>query len=482
MNILADVLIWGGYFAVFAWLTRKGRGHDSLLTGTVGFGVQALAYVSTYISAVALVGFGGLAHRHGLQLLLVAAGNVWLGTWMVYRFLAWPTKTWQQRLGARSPAQLIALGHNSPWLGRVLALIFAVFLGVYASAVIKGASLMLAEILPLPVWMLIWLVAAIVGLCVFIGGLRGVMYTEAMQGAVMLVGIILIVWAVLVKVGGPVDGVLALAELPPDRFATNGFLALSGGESGLFILSLVAVTSVAVWAQPQMIQRHFALSSPKQTAKSAPVAMLALTILVGGTYFIAALSRLILPEVASPDEVMPSLVRMLLPHVGVQIFVLAIVSASLSTATALYHIAASSLAEDVPGKPASSASWLFGILVCILVSGACAQIKGQLVALLCTTSWSVVGATALVPYLALVRTGKRHAPSAWLSALCGFFACLLWYLCVYKSTAIISPLFGAAGSIPPFFVGLAFAAMGWGLGLCIKSSTLEPADIRGDNA
>ena len=57
-----------------------------------------------------------------------------------------------------------------------------VFLSWRGSAVIKGAALLLAEILPVPVWALIWLVAIIVGLTVFIGGLRGVLYTEAMQG------------------------------------------------------------------------------------------------------------------------------------------------------------------------------------------------------------------------------------------------------------------------------------------------------------
>lgn len=86
-----DALIWLAYIAVFVWLARKGKGHDALTTGRVGFGIQAFAYVATYISAVALVGFGGLAYAYGLQMLLVAAGNVWLGTWMVYRFLAWPT-------------------------------------------------------------------------------------------------------------------------------------------------------------------------------------------------------------------------------------------------------------------------------------------------------------------------------------------------------------------------------------------------------
>ena len=28
----------------------------------------------------------------------IAAGNVWLGTWAVYRFLAWPTRRWQRTI------------------------------------------------------------------------------------------------------------------------------------------------------------------------------------------------------------------------------------------------------------------------------------------------------------------------------------------------------------------------------------------------
>ena len=139
--IVADILVWVLYIGVFFWLSRKGQGHDVMVTGKVGFAVQALAYVATYISAVALVGFGGLAYKYGMQMLLVAAGNVWLGTWIVYRFLAWPTRVCQRNLGARTPTQLLAKGHRSPLLGRCLALIFAVFLGVYASAVIKGAAL-----------------------------------------------------------------------------------------------------------------------------------------------------------------------------------------------------------------------------------------------------------------------------------------------------------------------------------------------------
>ena len=229
-----------------------------------------------------------------------------------------------------------------------------------------------------------------------------------------------------------------------------------------------------------MIQRHFALTSARQVDSITPLAMLVLTVLVGGAYFVAALARLILPESVPPDDVMPMLVRQLLPEVGLQIFVLAIVSASLSTATAIYHIAVSAIAEDLPGRKASRPAWLAGIIFCVLLSGGCAQIKGQLIALLCTTSWSIVGATVLVAYVALVRFGKRSSLAAWLSCAGGFTACLAWYLLSHEGfsafvyslaspeasvssvTPVLTVLLGEnAARIPPFFVGFGCSLAGW---------------------
>jgi len=117
------ILLWCAYAFLLVSLARWARGKDHLLPGRVGSAVQALAYVATYVSAVALVGFGGLCHRYGLQMLLIAAGNIWFGTWFVYRYLAWPTRLWQRRLNAKTPGALLgaAIGSNS----------FRVFAGLF---------------------------------------------------------------------------------------------------------------------------------------------------------------------------------------------------------------------------------------------------------------------------------------------------------------------------------------------------------------
>ena len=67
-------------------------------------------------------------------MLLVAAGNVWFGTWFVYRYLAWPTRLWQRKLDARTPAELLAKAYKAPFLQTFIGAISVVLLVVYGSA------------------------------------------------------------------------------------------------------------------------------------------------------------------------------------------------------------------------------------------------------------------------------------------------------------------------------------------------------------
>ena len=468
--------LWIGYALILVLIAKYSRSHDALLPGKVGVVVQALAYVATYISAVALVGFGGLCYLFGLQMLLVAAGNVWFGTWFVYRYLAWPTRLWQRKLDARTPAELLAKAYQIPVLQTFIGAISVVLLVVYGSAVYKGAAVMVAGVLPISVNAALIALVAIVGLSVIWGGLRGVLYTEAIQGFVMIIGVGALLIALLKAVGGPVHGLQQLAALPPAKGADNGFLALSSGAGGLNVIFLTIVTSVGIWAQPQLIQRHFALRSMEETKKAAPLAMLALSVVVGGAYFASALSRVMLGDgITNPDIVLPTLVHQLLPAFGQQMFALAIVSASLSTASALLHIASGSLGRDVFKKELKGWSWRGVVVLCTLGSGIFAIKSGSIIAVICATSWTLLACAIMVPYLGLLAFGPKAGPQAALaSSLGGFVGSIAWYMTAYASTSkaitgLAAP--GILGAIHPIIPGiLASAAI---FALCAKRVSVK---------
>jgi len=400
--------LWIGYALLLIAIAKYSKSRDALLPGKVSVVIQALAYVATYISAVALVGFGGLCYIFGMQMLLIAAGNVWLGTWFVYRYLAWPTRLWQRKLDSRTPAELLSKAFDSPHIQTFIGIISTVLLIIYGSAVFKGAAVMIAGVLPVSANAALICLVAIVGMSVLWGGLRGVLYTEAFQGLLMIIGVGMLLIALLYEIGGPIAGIKALAALPPTESANNGFMALSSGAPGLNIIFLTLVTSVGIWAQPQLIQRHFALKSMAETKKAAPLAMLALSVVVGGAYFASALSRLLLgPGITNPDTVMPMLVNRLLPAFGQQLFALAIVSASLSTASALLHIASGSLGRDVFKKQLTGWSWRAVVVICTLCSGLFALRSSSIIAIICATSWTLLACAIIVPYLALLIQGPK---------------------------------------------------------------------------
>ena len=454
----AFALLWIAYALALVLIAKYSQSHDALLPGKVGVAVQALAYVATYISAVALVGFGGLCYMFGMQMILIAAGNVWLGTWFVYRFLAWPSRLWQRKLNARTPAELLSKAYGSPALQTFLGVISTILLVVYGSAVFKGAAVMVAGVIPVSVNAALIALVVIVAISVVWGGLRGVLYTEALQGLVMFVGIGALLIALVHAVGGPITGMKALAALPPTKGANNGFMALSSGPSGLNIIFLTIVTSVGIWAQPQLIQRHFALRSAEDTKKAAPYAMFALSVVVGGAYFLCALSRLILgPSITNPDTVMPTLVARLLPAIGQQLFALAIVSASLSTASAVLHIASGSLVKDVLKKEVTGWSWRATVILCALGSGLFALRSSSIIAIICSTSWTLLACAIIVPYLALLIQGpKAGARAALSSSLLGFAGSIAWYFFAYASTSknisgLAAP--GLLGAMHPIVIG-----------------------------
>ena len=459
----AFVLLWAGYALILVFIAKYSRSHDALLPGKVGVAVQALAYVATYISAVALVGFGGLCYLFGLQMLLVAAGNVWFGTWFVYRYLAWPTRLWQRKLDARTPAELLAKAYKAPFLQTFIGAISVVLLVVYGSAVFKGAAVMVAGVIPISVNAALALLVAVVGLSVIWGGLRGVLYTEALQGLIMIVGIGALLVALFHAVGGPAEGLRRLAALPPTEGADNGFLALSSGAGGLNIVFLAVVTSVGIWAQPQLIQRHFALRSQEETRKAAPLAMLALSVVVGGAYFASALSRVMLGDgITDPDTVLPILVHRLLPAAGQQLFALAIVSASLSTASALLHIASGSLGRDVLKRELHGWPWRITVIFCALSSGLFALKSSSIIAVICATSWTLLACAIMAPYLWLLAFGPKAGPAAaTASSLSGFIGSIAWYALGYASTSmsitgIAAP--GIIGAVHPIVPGVLVSA------------------------
>ena len=90
---------------------RRTRSVGDFFIGsrTIGPWVSALAYGTTYFSAVLFVGFAGkLGWGFGINVLWIAAGNAIVGTYLAWRMLAIPTREMTERLNAMTMPEFLA--------------------------------------------------------------------------------------------------------------------------------------------------------------------------------------------------------------------------------------------------------------------------------------------------------------------------------------------------------------------------------------
>ncbi len=157
-----------------------------------------------------------------------------------------------------------------------------------------------------------------------------------------------------------------------------------------------------------------------------------------------------LPEVPSPDDVMPCLSKCSLPNAGLQLLSWPLSPLHCQQLQQSFISQSRQFRKICLAAKATRLTWFCGIVFCILLSGGCAQIGGTIdclalhnklehcgcdcVGSLCRPCQSLAGAAQLLP-------GQVAALD---------FSCMLWYLLANKSFAVVPIFWQEAALIPPF--------------------------------
>ena len=157
--------------------------------------VMALSYGATFISTSAIVGFGGVAASFGMGLLWLTVLNISVGIFIAFVFLGNPTRRMGHHLDAHTFPELIAKRYNSRFLQVACALIIFCFMPLYAMAVMVGGAEFIGPIFHISYDSALYIFAVIVAAYVIAGGLKGVMLTDALQGGIMLIGMLILLVA-----------------------------------------------------------------------------------------------------------------------------------------------------------------------------------------------------------------------------------------------------------------------------------------------
>ena len=410
---------------------RSSSVKDFLLAGKGLNGwMSAFAYGTTYFSAVIFIGYAGkFGKQYGLAATWIGIGNAIIGSLFAWLVLAKRTKKMTTRLSAKTMPEFFEKRYGSQALKLVSAVIIFLFLIPYSASVYNGLSSLFTIVFDVPGWTIMIALAALTALYLFFGGYFATALSDFIQGIIMLIGVVAMV--VCFMNHGNIDW--SIKELASSD--ELGWFTFASSNKGLYgntvsLLSLVMLTSFGVWALPQTVHKYYAVRDDKAIMQGTVVSTLFALIIGFGAYFTGALSHFF-PQLAGvgADNVIPHMIKIVIPTGLVGVLAVLILSASMSTLSSVSLASASVVAVDLyKGKINKNASdkrvnWTMKILclVFVAISVILAVLNEKFnvsaIAYLMGLSWGVLAGCFMGPYVLGLLWKKITRPAVWSSII-----------------------------------------------------------------
>ena len=406
---------------VGVWAMRRTKStHDFFMAGReLGIIVTAFALFSSTLSGFGFVGGPGLIYGQGISSVwMIVCGTI--ATCFSFFLVAKRLRLMSEAYQTVSLPDTVALRYQSE-LSRFLTAI-AIILGVvgYLAAQIMAMAVVLQEILnsvdALPDVSLGFAMAISCAVLVFYcvtGGIIAGVYTDVVQGAVMMVAGVLVLFAAVAAVDGGVSGgVATIMADDPEAIGPWGTLGILGALSWYFLFAVGAcgqphiVTKLMMNKSIRDFKQIIIVSSIAGALASflwIAIGLAMRAVVVGGAH----------PELGQPDDAAYAFLQSYAHPILAGVVFAALFAAIMSTADGFLNIGAAAIIHDIPkaitGKPLKSELFWARIATVLLAVGAALFVrfsKEELVALLGTFGWGTFAA-ALVPTVAIGFNWKR---------------------------------------------------------------------------
>ena len=341
-----------GMVAVAIYTRNRSKSvNDFLFAGKDGLNgwMSAFAYGATYFSAVIFIGYAGkFGSEYGLASVWIGVANAVIGSLVAWKLLARRTKNMTQRLGAKTMPEFFEKRYGSRAIKMVSAVIIFIFLIPYSASVYNGLGSLFKIVFDIErTWIVMLVLAALTALYLFFGGYFATALSDFIQGIIMLVGVVLMVFFFLNSEQVSWD----LTELVTDPDHT--WFTFNATRTGFYgstcsLIALILLTSLGVYGMPQTVHKYYAVRDKRAITQGTVVSTLFALIIGFGAYFVGALSGLF-PEVAgSPaDNIVPEMLNIVIPAGLMGVIIILILSASMSTLSSVCLTSASVVAIDL---------------------------------------------------------------------------------------------------------------------------------------
>jgi Na+/proline symporter len=330
-----------------------------------------------------------------------------------------------------------------------------------------GLSYLFDSILGIPYYYCMIFIAVLTAVYVFLGGYTATVWSDLVQGIIMLTSVFFMVFYVAKSdaVGGFANIIPKLEQISEN--AAQPLASVFGGKKWLGLLSLVMLTSLGSMGLPQMIHKFYAVKN-QAAVKSATVITTAFTLIIGvGAYFTGALSRIIVNS--NPglwnyiwdgskiqyDNIMPVILKSTLPSLVLGVIGILVLSASMSTLSSLVLTSASAIAIDLfdeKTKFNQKKKLPFFRILClafVLLSFIIAVLKPAYIVTLMSFSWGTVSGTFIGPYIWGLYSKRITKAGVYAGFLGGFLTSIILTLGSGFNQAN-APMFGTIAMLVSF--------------------------------
>src|SRR6059058_2002245 len=246
--------------AVSVWSIRRSKDSPTdyfLANRNLGWFVIGASILASNVGSEHIVGLAGTAADSGLVF-----GHYELHSWIILT-LGWVFVPFYMRSMVYTMPEFLERRFNakSRWLLSIIQLLSYVI--AKAAVTIYAGALVFHSLLGIDFWTGAIILVVITGIYTVLGGLHAVMYTEAIQAIVLLVGSAILLFIGLGKVGGWHN---LVAALPKGKL--NMFPPLNDPHPWAGILFASPIVGLWYWCTDQhIVQRCLAGRDEKQARR-----------------------------------------------------------------------------------------------------------------------------------------------------------------------------------------------------------------------
>ena len=493
----------------FFYVKKSNADSESYFIGGRGLGpwLTALSAEASDMSGWLLMGLPGVAYFTGASSAMWIAIGLAIGTYLNWRFVAKRLRKYSEVAGnsITLPDFFSNRFHDSKRiLMSVSAIIVLVFFSVYTGSCFVTFGKLFNTLFGLDYVTMMIIGALIVFAYTFIGGYLSVCTTDLIQGAIMVVALVVVLFGSVAMAGGVEQTAAFLRDIPGFLSATqvatpvldkSGTQTLVGnmpqfGEAAPFGLGIITIIGELAWGlgyfgMPQVLVRFMSVRHSSEIKKSRIIATVWVLVSLASAVLIGLIGRAAAPAelltASSAETIFVFLAKTMLPAFFCGLVVSGIFAATMSSSSSYLLIAGSAVARNIYrgifNKEASEARVMFVArlaLTAVLIFGIVISLdSNSSIFQVVSYAWAGFGA-AFGPLVLLSLYWRRiNLPGALAGMITGGVTVMVWNMLLEPKFGDAFQIFHVYELLPGFILAFVATAV---VSLLTKEPTQEVYD------